>query len=253
MTLPRILFGNHPTQMPAIARYIDHARFEASFAPFDAVDLARFDLVVPLRVDQIDAARPAAALGRAVLPARELVALADDKLAFNEWLIAHGFGDHVPELLDGASDAYPYIVKARQGDFGIGCRMIRGPGEDDAGDDPALFRQRAVVGADEYVLHLLRVGGRIRYHVAYRYDMAQPLAIRGAVDAPAAIVPAEAGEALALCAAILDALGYEGTCCFNYKLEGGRPMLLELNPRFGGSLVGVVSEYVAAHLAALEL
>lgn len=251
MTLPRILFGNHPTQMPAIARYLDHARFEASFAPLDAVDPARFDLVVPLRVAQIDAARPAAAIGRATLPTRALVALADDKLAFNEWLVARGFGAHVPDLLGAAPAAYPYIVKARHGDFGLGCRMIRGPGEDDAGDDAALFRQRAVAGADEYVLHLLRVGGRIRYHVAYRYDMAQPLAIRGAADAPVSIVPADPGDALDLCTAILDALEYEGTCCFNWKLEGGRAMLLELNPRFGGSLVGVVTDYVAAHLDAL--
>lgn len=252
MTLPRILFGNHPTQMPAIARDIDHHRFEASFAPFEAVDPARFDLVVPLRVEQIDAARPAAALGRATLPAPELVALADDKLAFNQWLIAHGFAAHVPELLGSAPATYPYIVKARHSDFGLGCRMIRAPGEDEAGDDPALFRQRAVTGADEYVLHLLRVGGRIRFHVAYRYDMAQPLAIRGALDAPASIVPAEPGAALELCAAILNALGYEGLCCFNWKLEGGRAMLLEMNPRFGGSLVGVVSDYVAAHLDALR-
>lgn len=252
MTLPRILFGHHPTQMPAIARDIDHRRFEASFAPFDAVDLSRFDLVVPMRVEQIEAARPAAALGRATLPTPEQVTLADDKLAFNRWLIAHGFGAHVPDLLGPVPDAYPYIVKSRHGDFGLGCRMIRAPGQDDAGDDPALFRQRAVAGADEYVLHLLCVGGRIRFHVAYRYDMAQPLAIRGAVDAPASIVPAEPGTVLDLCAEILGALGYEGTCCFNYKLEDGRAMLLEMNPRFGGSLVGVVTDYVAAHLAALE-
>jgi hypothetical protein len=252
MTLPRILFGNHPTQMPAIARYIDHGRFEASFAPLDAVDHARFDLVVPLRVEQIHAARPAAALARATLPTPALVALADDKLAFNRWLVAHGFGAHVPDLLDAAPITYPYIVKARHGDFGLGCRMIRAADEDEAGDDAALFRQRAVWGADEYVLHLLRVGGRIRFHVAYRYDMGQPLAIRGAADAPRDIVHADPGDALPLCTAILDALGYEGTCCFNWKLEDGRAMLLEMNPRFGGSLVGVVTDYVAAHLDALR-
>jgi hypothetical protein len=94
--MQRILFGNHPTQMPAIARHIDHTLYEASFAPFDATDLSRFDLVVPLRVEQIDAARPAMAQGRAILPSPELVALCDDKLALNRWLIDHGFGDVVP-------------------------------------------------------------------------------------------------------------------------------------------------------------
>lgn len=246
-----ILFGHHPTQMPAIARHIDHGRYAASFAPLDAVDLARFDLVVPLRVEQIAAARPAAAIGRAVLPAPELVALCDDKLALNQWLIARGFGDTVPGLLGPQPDVFPYIRKTRRGDYGLGCRMIRAPGEDDAGDDPALFRQRAVPGAQEYVLHLLRVGGRIRFHIAYRYDMGQPLGVRGAVDRPESIVPVDPGPVLDRCAAILDAMGYEGTCCFNYKLEGDALRILEVNPRFGGSLVGVVTDYVAAHLAAL--
>lgn len=247
----RILFGNHPTQMAAIARYIDHDRYEASFAPFGAVDVARFDLVVPLRVEQIDAARPAVALGLAVLPTPELVALCDDKLACNRWLIDHGFGDTVPELLGPRPTAFPYIRKTRQGDFGIGCRMIRSADEDDGDDDPAVFRQRAVPGAFEYVLHLLRVGGRIRFHVAYCYDMGQPLGVRGQADRPASITPADPGPALATCTAILAAMGFEGTCCFNYKLEERALRILEINPRFGGSLVGVVSDYVAAHLAAL--
>jgi len=245
--MQRILFGNHSTQMPAISRHIDHHRYEASFAPFDAVDLSRFDLVVPLRIEQIAPARG----GRAVLPTDELVALCDDKLALNLWLIDHGFGDTVPALLGTRPTDYPYIRKTRRGDFGLGCAMIRGPGEDDGSDHPDVFRQRAVAGADEYVLHLLRIGGTIRFQVAYRYDMGQPLGVRGAVDRPASITPADPGPALATCTEILAALGYEGTCCFNYKWEEGRLRILELNPRFGGSLVGVVTEYVAAHLAAL--
>lgn len=247
----RILFGNHPTQMPAIARHLDPDRYEASFAPFDAVDLSRFDLVVPLRVEQIDPARPAAALGRAVLPGEALVALCDDKLALNHWLIDRGFGDTVPALLGPSPDTYPYIRKTRRGDFGLGCRMIRGPGEDDGADDPAIFRQRAVAGPREYVLHLLRVDGRIRFRLAYCYDMAQPLAVRGHADGAASITPADPGAALDTCAAILDAMDYEGTCCFNYKLEDGCLRILEVNPRFGGSLVGEVTAYVAAHLEAL--
>lgn len=252
--LPRILFGNHPTQMPGIARNLDHGRLEASFAPFDAVDLARFDLVVPMRVEQIDAARPAAALDprRAVLPSCELVALADDKLAFNRWLIERGFGAVVPELLGPKPDAYPYIRKTRSGDFGLGCRMIRAAGEDDGADDPAIFRQRAVEGRYEYVLHLLRIDGAIRFQVGYRYDMGQPLAVRGQADAAVSIVPADPQPALATCTGILDAMGYEGTCCFNYKLEDGALRILEMNPRFGGSLVGEVTAYVLAHLAALR-
>jgi hypothetical protein len=251
----RVLFGEHSTQAPAIARLIDRSRFDPTFAELASADFATFDLVVPLSVVQIDPARLANADGhrRAVLPSAELVALCDDKLACNEWLITHGFGDHVPALLGPEPDSFPYIRKSRHGNFGAGCVMVR-----DASAAAGLgsiddhsFHQRAVAGADEYVLHLLRIDGQIRFQLCYRYDMGTPLAVRGAGESARTTVPADPGDALPLCAAVLDAMGYEGTCCFNYKLEEGQPQILEINPRFGGSLVGEVSAYLQAHVDAL--
>jgi hypothetical protein len=40
-------------------------------------------------------------------------------------------------------------------------------------------------------------------------------------------------------------------CCINYKLDGGRPMLLEINPRFGYSLCFDVNRFLAAYVASL--
>lgn len=252
MTRPRVLFGDHRTQMPAIERLIDYQRFDVSFAAFDDVDFTPFDLVVPLRIDQIEPARAANADGRrrAVLPSAELVETCDDKLLFNQRLVELGFGDALPELLPDPPGRYPYVRKARRGDFGQGIRVVRGPGEDDA-SAPDSFVQRAVEGTDEWVLHLLRVDGRVRYRLCYRYDMGEALAVRGEAAAPRLIEPADPEPAYGTCVAILDVLGFEGTCCFNYKLEEGALRITELNPRFGGSLVGDVTEYVAAHLDAL--
>lgn len=250
---PLILFGDHRTQMPAIKNLIDHRRFDVRFAAFDAVDFRPFDLVVPLRVDQIEPARAANADGRrrAALPAPDLVELCDDKLAFNEKLIELGQSDAIPELLPDQPDRYPYVRKARRGDFGVGIRVVRGPGEDKP-FIPDSFTQAAVEGADEYVLHLLRVDGQVRYSLCYRYDMGEPLAVRGEAAAARSITPADSEPALARCTAILDALDFEGTCCFNYKWEGRALRILELNPRFGGSLVGDVTNYVQAHLEAIR-
>ncbi|WP_267350890.1 hypothetical protein [Sphingomonas sp. GM_Shp_2] len=248
MMRSRILFGDHSTQAPAIERFVDHARFDVTFAAFDSVDFAAFDCVVPLRVDQIAAARAAGA--RAVLPSAELVAVCDDKLAFNQRVIALGFGDAIPPLLPDPPTTYPYIRKGRRGDFGVGCRMVRAPGEDVPIADS--FCQHAVAGAVEYVLHLLRVDGRIRYSLCYAYDMGVTLGVRGAEQRALSTVPADPGAAYPVCVAILEALGFEGTCCFNYKLEEGRVRILELNPRFGGSLVGEVSAYLEALLGAMR-
>lgn len=249
MTRPRILFGEHSTQRPAIEAYVDQAQFDVAFG-FEREDWSAYDLVVPLRVDQIAAARGASAdRRRAVLPSAELAELCDDKLAFNRRLIALGFGDAVPGLLPDAPKSFPYIRKSRRGDFGAGCKMVRGPGED--APIPDSFCQRAVPGAVEYVLHMLRIDGRVVYRLCYAYDMGEDLSVRGEAAAPRTTMPADPAPALATCTAILDALGYEGTCCFNYKLEHGALRIIELNPRFGGSLVGEVSAYLDAHLAAL--
>lgn len=249
---PRILFGDHRTQMPAIERLIDHQRFDVSFAAFDDADFAPFDLVVPLRIDQIGPARAANADGRrrAVLPTAELVEACDDKLLFHERLAALGFGALLPRLLPEPPDRYPYVRKARRGDFGQGIAIVRSAAED-APAAPGSFAEEAIEGSDEYVLHLLRVDGRVRYALCYRYDMGVGLSVRGEADAPKLIEPADPAPAMDACVAILDALGFEGTCCFNYKLPPDGLRILELNPRFGGSLVGDVTSYVAAHLAAL--
>ena len=41
---------------------------------------------------------------------------------------------------------------------------------------------------------------------------------------------------LTLFSNILNSIGFQGLCCVNYKVERGRPYILEINPRFGGSL-----------------
>ncbi len=35
---------------------------------------------------------------------------------------------------------------------------------------------------------------------------------------------------------VLSAIGFQGLCCVNYKVACGQPFILEINPRFGGSL-----------------
>ena len=49
--------------------------------------------------------------------------------------------------------------------------------------------------------------------------------------------------------AILNSIGYEGLCCFDYKVINGKPQIFEINPRFGGSL----SAYFFTFLKKLNL
>ncbi len=250
MTRPRVVFGEHSAQVPAIRAHLDTRRYDPTFGVLAECDLTAFDLVVPLRVEEIATARRANADGRrrAAVPTAELVALCDDKLAFNRRLLALGFGELVPALLPDPPGEYPFVRKARFGDFGQGVRLVRSPADDVP--IPDSFCQRAVPGEGEDVLHVLRLDDRVRFAVAYRYAMAHPLAVRGAADRPLSTTPVDPGPALAEYEPILRALGFEGLGCFNYKWVEGRPMIIELNPRFGGSLVGEVTAALDAMLSA---
>jgi predicted ATP-grasp superfamily ATP-dependent carboligase len=51
---------------------------------------------------------------------------------------------------------------------------------------------------------------------------------------------------------VLVDLGYTGTCFIDYMLDSGGAKLLEINPRFGGSLAGDINRYLGAYLSSLE-
>ena len=252
MTRPRVLFGEHSSQVPAIRAHLDADRWDATYGVIADADPLAFDLVVPLRVEEIAAARAANADGRrrACVPDAATVALCDDKLAFNRRLIALGFGAQVPALLPDPPDEWPFVRKARFGDYGQGVRLVRSPGDDVA--VPDSFCQRAVAGEAEDVLHFLRLDGAVRFAVSYRYTMGGALSVRGAVDRPLDTRPVDPAPGLDQCEPMLAALGFEGLGCFNYKWVEGRAMVIELNPRFGGSLVGEVTAALDAMLAAQQ-
>jgi predicted ATP-grasp superfamily ATP-dependent carboligase len=250
--LKQLLFGYHPDWMLLIANRLDRDRYQPSFAPLDAVDLARFDAVLPLRIDHYrELETQAVWAGRKfVIPSPETVALCDDKLLFARWLEQRGFGAMLPQIYEGTAP-YPHVRKPRRGEYGLGCRVVTTPGEEDAADE-AWFTQAAVPGKVEYALHLLRVHGRTCYMQAVRYEMAGPLDVRSAANPPMKAALVDGAGAATLFEPVLAALDYAGTCCLNFKLIDRSPLLLEINPRFGGSLVYDINRYVGAYLAALE-
>jgi carbamoylphosphate synthase large subunit len=185
----------------------------------------------------------------------KIVMLADDKSAFNAFLLDHGYGRFLPRPAE--PDEIPFVVKRRRDTGGQHTRLI---GDSDERlnwqhlyDDPDYFCQEFVPGDTEYTTHLIYLDG-IRYSCTIRFDMNRQHYIRGARMQPyrnvqISIVDSEFDS---IFDDILASLGFEGICCFNYKIIGGQPVIFELNPRFGGSLPRDIDNFLIAMMKTLS-
>ncbi|MGL6071044.1 hypothetical protein, partial [Craterilacuibacter sp.] len=203
--------------------------------------LAEADLVVPLDIEPLLALRQQP---RAVwennpipLPSTRSIQLCDDKLVFYRHLLAAGFGRELPRIAEAGLLKTPFILKKRQDVMGQHCYVVHNQQDLQRYapllDDPDYFCQTLVTGDEEFATHLLVRDGRVEHALNIRYRFAGNTPVKGKDPAFRAPVPA---RHLALFGEMLAALGFEGLCCFNYKEEGGKPLVLEINPRFGGSL-----------------
>lgn len=235
----RILFP--PTTMEAdLRRGFRHRGDLLRFAEPTAEALCACDLVVPLSLKDLARLRESGPLlerNPLPFPAPECVDLCNDKLAFNRAMVAAGFADCVPEIADALP--YPYVLKKRIDAWGDNTHVVAGA-EDERRlgallHDPDYFRQSFVPGQREYAAHLLVLGGRIAAALAVEYGFAHDLH-KKCREQPPQYRRLRRATHLPLFRDMLAAIGYEGLCCVNYKLEGGRVRLLEINPRFGASL-----------------
>ncbi|MEO8668013.1 MAG: hypothetical protein ABI399_05805 [Bauldia sp.] len=255
--MPRILFGRRPDWRRRIERHIDKGQFRYAFAGPRDLDPGACDCVVPLTFDDYLAlaAWPELQGQKFLIPDPALVALCDDKLAFNRHILAGPFAHLIPPLADGADPALPTILKRRRSEFGRDTVIISGASNDPAIAmrlaDPEYFRQVLLAGEEEFALHLLVVAGKVVFHRTVRHRMAGPLTVKGASARPVASEMLPDSAHLADFAPLMPLLGYTGTCCIDYKLASGRPMLMELNPRLGITLLNDINGYLEALLGVL--
>lgn len=164
--------------------------------------------------------------------------LCDDKYESNLALIKAGFGEYIPKVTQGVALTTPYILKERISSWGKGCYIIRDYGDEEAQlnriTDPRYFCQELIPGTAEFATHILFVDSRIVKALNIKYEFASDAPIKGQ-DAALFLVVHRCPY-LALFARVLREIQFEGLYCVNYKVAKGQPFLLEINPRFGGSL-----------------
>jgi hypothetical protein len=251
----RIAFGAFPAWEPSIRAKLG-PRYAGDFTKLDDADLEAFDAVAPLLKGHYRAlARRPDLFGRKFIhPTAEVVALCHDKLALARFLIAKGFGDFTPALR-ASGPPYPYVWKQRRSGWGRDCHIVMGPDDEARFDltDQDWFAQALAPGRVEFATHVLRVNGELRYVSTVAYGMDGPMLVHGQNHSPISAQLHRGCPYPALFSDILSALDYQGTACIDYKIVDGKPLIFEINPRFGASLSLDVSAYLDAYLGALDL
>jgi hypothetical protein len=219
----------------------------------DALDA--FDCIVPLSLDDYGPLRARSGAKRnVIIPDGAVVEAMDDKLQFVSFMRLSGFGDLVPALYREEM-TYPFVYKKIRDHAGRYCWIVTTPDEQAAIERQisrgTCFKQEFVPGRTEYTTHFLSVRGKPVFDATVEFTFDCDLFIRGVQNHPLSIARIETPFRDVL-AAVLHALDYSGTSCFNYKIVEGRPKLFEINPRAGGSLRLDLNAYLDAYLAALE-
>lgn len=218
--------------------------FEGSKHNIVSIDLTAsklnaYDLIIPLTIEDIvflDTDPDRYKNNLIPIPDIEAVKLCDSKILFNNFLLQNGYGDYIPAV--GKMSGYPFILKKNIDVWGSNCHIIRNSRDNEKHIDKInsseFFCQEIVTGNYEYATHILYLDGAIQHSLNMEYYFDNAIPIKGQESFSALTITS--CPYLELFDSILKLIKYEGLCCFNYKIKDGRPLILEINPRFGGSL-----------------
>lgn len=235
----KILFPPGSERENNIRKGFRFARHHVEFSELTPENIRRNDLVVPLTMWEL---RDMIAVGDLLkdnaipLPSLESVDICDDKFLFSKTLEEKGFGDVIPRI--GKGLPFPYMVKKKVAQSGDNCYIIADVEQEqkykDEINDPEYFCQQLIQGRNEFATHILFIDHKIVSAINIEYIFANGAFVKGKDKFICTkISPC---PHLDVFAEIMDAIGFEGLCCFNYKEVEGKPSVFEINPRFGGSL-----------------
>jgi ATP-grasp domain-containing protein len=198
-----------------------------------------YDLIVPLTLPDLKYLNEVRELiidNPIAIPSMECILLCDDKYLLNRSLAANGFGHFLPK--EGGMLTYPYILKKRIDLSGKNSHLISDKQQEQVFSDlsthPEYFSQDFIKGSYEYATHILFKNQRIVHSMNIEYKFNTETPIKGKDKSIYTMICH--CPYLDVFAAMLTSIGFNGLCCINYKVCDNHLFLLEINPRFGGSL-----------------
>lgn len=243
----KILFSDHPGLKPELEKTFKFTPHEIAFGEFTHTNIKKYDLVVPLTmpdVKYLNEVRNLITDNPIPIPSIESVNLTDDKYRLNQALIENGFGKFIPKI--GGRQQFPYIVKKSIGHSSENCHIIFDSQQEqklsNTLTNPEYFTQALISGANEYATHILFKDQKIISSLNIKYSFETETPIKGK-NKPLYTKICHCPY-LDVFAATLVLIGFEGLCCFNYKDLGNFLYIIEINPRFGGSLAPYFSSFM---------
>jgi len=225
-------------------RFTDH---ELDFNEFTPENIKKSDLVVPLTIDDLEVLNKDLSLvehNAIPIPRLETIKLCSDKYQFYLALKANGFEHALPRV--GANLPYPYILKRKSGEYGNDVYVITDAEKEreyaDVVNSEDFFHQQVIESLNEYATHILFKDNKIQASLNMEYTWRSKTAINGK-DKSLSCKVAHCPH-LDLFADILKSIGFQGLCCFDYKVVDGKPYIFEINPRFGGSLCSFFFSFI---------
>ena len=235
----RILFSANEGFETNIRRGFKLLHYEILFEGFAPENIRENDLLVPLNINDVrtlSEMRHMIKDKRIPIPTLEAVNTCDDKHLFTKTLIDKGFKDVLPKIGDDLP--VPFFLKKRSDWGGSNTRLISDAEQYEKSKDlinnPDYFRQELIEGKNEYATHILFRDHKIVTTLTIKHVFANKQHINGRDKSVYSKISRCAH--LNTFSSILDTIGFEGLCCFDYKVINGNPYLFEINPRFGGSL-----------------
>ena len=235
----KILFSYQQNLQNSIKAGFYDSPHEIAFEDFSPRNIKNYDLIVPLTLldlKYLNEVRNLIIDNPIAIPSMESILLCEDKYLLNKSLAANGFGRFLPKM--GGALAYPYILKKRIDMSGKNSHLISNKQQEqvisDISTHPEYFSQNFIMGSYEYATHILFKNQRIVHSMNIEYKFNTETPIKGKDKSIYTMICH--CPYLDVFAAMLTSIGFNGLCCVNYKVCDNHPFLLEINPRFGGSL-----------------
>jgi predicted ATP-grasp superfamily ATP-dependent carboligase len=235
----KILFSIAPVQEANLRKGLRFANIELDFNEFTDERICSNDFVIPLTIPdlkRLDEARHLVKNNNIPIPTLESINICDDKYVFYETLIKKGFGDLLPKIESNLP--YTYILKKKITERGVDNYIISDAEAElkyqNFISSHDYFCQQMVLGNKEYATHILFRNKKIDASLNIEYIFSNDIPIKGQdIVMNRRIVASPFNQ---IFSEILESIEFEGICCINYKEVDGKPLIIEINPRFGASL-----------------